>query len=156
MRKSALTFAERFWSKVDRTDVNGCWTWNAATRGGYGTVKTPGGIRNAHRVSYEMHSGPIPPDMCVCHACDNPACVNPAHLFLGSKQANAIDAARKGRLASVRRAPRATPTIKAEIIARWLAGETPTQIAASMGRSRHGVSQLISRHKQRVGAWSKS
>lgn len=64
---------------------------------GYGQVKSGGKIRMAHRVSYETHIGPIPPGMLVCHHCDRPACINPAHLFIGTHKDNVADMMAKGR-----------------------------------------------------------
>lgn len=84
-----------------------CWPWHwRPDRAGYGTVCTSR-TRNgkvttlwayAHRISYLAANGSLPPNMDVCHSCDNPACVNPAHLWLGSQLDNTRDAARKGRL----------------------------------------------------------
>lgn len=89
---------ERFWSKVSKSD--GCWLWTGShTKAGYGNI---GGERNstnryAHRVSWEIHFGPIPDGMEVCHSCDNPPCCNPSHLFLGSHADNMADRDAKGR-----------------------------------------------------------
>lgn len=99
--------ADRFWGKVIKGSApDECWGWSGARAvtkylGGYGILG--GGGRNrspvgAHRVSWEIHFGPIPAGLLVCHKCDNPACANPAHLFLGTAQDNAIDCARKGRV----------------------------------------------------------
>lgn len=82
---------------------SGCWIWTAAKCGseGYGAFgfRGRGGFR-AHRVSWIVYRGEIPDGMNVCHKCDNPPCVNPDHLFLGSKHTNMQDAGKKGRLQS--------------------------------------------------------
>lgn len=89
---------ERFWSKVDKS--GNCWLWQGYRRrsNGYGTLTVrPRGTLLAHRIAWEVTSGPIPAGLYVCHHCDTPACVNPAHLFLGTQQDNMTDMRRKGR-----------------------------------------------------------
>lgn len=87
----------RFWNKVVKT--KGCWKWSGCVDGfGYGNIQSPGGTRTAHRVSWEIHNGPIPKGKCVLHRCDNPPCSNPKHLFTGAKRDNVVDAYRKGRM----------------------------------------------------------
>ena len=76
---------------------SGCWLWIGSTSHGYGQTNINGRPQRTHRVSYEYHIGPIPDDQCVLHKCDNPPCVNPSHLFLGSQQENLKDMKVKGR-----------------------------------------------------------
>lgn len=96
--------AERFWEKVDRRRISECWPWTAKAshKYGYGMIATDAqrGPIYAHRLSYELHYGPIPDGLHVLHSCDNPPCVNPTHLFLGTHVDNMEDCARKGRALS--------------------------------------------------------
>ncbi len=86
---------QRFWSKVDRS--GDCWLWTAARRPlGYGALKVGGRVLHAHRVAYELVYGKIPPDLIVLHICDNPPCVNPAHLRVGTRSENTRDMYAKG------------------------------------------------------------
>lgn len=89
-------FAVRFWEKVNKTA--GCWIWEGALgRKGYGRFVTSSGLVGAHRVAYQLANGPFDLAMFVCHSCDNPKCVNPAHLFLGSNHDNMVDMIAKKR-----------------------------------------------------------
>ena len=86
----------RFWSKVQRG--NGCWLWMAKReRRGYGRLEHKGKSLIASRVAWELTNGPIPQGLLVLHRCDNPPCVNPDHLFLGTTQDNVTDKMTKGR-----------------------------------------------------------
>jgi hypothetical protein len=79
-------------------DANNCWNWTGTIHySGYGSIGINGTLKRAHRVSYETFVGPIPPDLHCLHSCDNPACVNPDHLWLGTNQENISDKVRKGR-----------------------------------------------------------
>lgn len=94
------TVGERFWEKVDKHGPDECWNWTAALQGnGYGYFRLSKDVSNivAHRYSYMEVYGSIPDGMLVCHTCDNPKCVNPKHLFLGTHSDNAKDREKKGR-----------------------------------------------------------
>lgn len=91
---------KRFWSKVDIKGPDECWTWTANThRQGYGFFKfTKAQNRLAHRVAYELAYGvPLVPAQKILHKCDNPCCVNPVHLMLGTQRDNVLDMIAKGR-----------------------------------------------------------
>lgn len=95
------------WQRVfGRTvvDANGCWVHtNERTSKGYARLDIDGKHHRAHRVAWQLVNGPIPEGMVVCHACDNPPCVRPDHLWLGTVQDNNADMAAKGRRFDQRR-----------------------------------------------------
>lgn len=97
-----VAIEDRFWSKVNRRGPDDCWLWLASLCQGYGQIAgTVDGKRrpvSAHRVAWELTHGAIPEGLSVLHRCDNPPCVNPAHLFIGTQPDNLSDARRKGRL----------------------------------------------------------
>jgi hypothetical protein len=83
---------DRFWDFVPVLPKDRCWEWQGTrTRAGYGTIVELGKLLRAHRVSYQLHYGDLQPDLLVRHRCDNPPCVNPAHLRQGTARDNARD-----------------------------------------------------------------
>lgn len=85
-----------FWSYVQKSD--GCWLWvHSKTKAGYGKFIRANEHIYAHRLSWEIHYGPVPDGLFVCHRCDNPSCVRPDHLFVGTHQDNVDDCVAKGR-----------------------------------------------------------
>lgn len=98
--KKVRPMAERFAEKYCADAETGCWLWTAHVNSmGYGMIGLPQQRAKvlAHRYSFELVNGPIAAGMLICHRCDTPRCVNPAHLFLGTHQDNMDDCARKGR-----------------------------------------------------------
>lgn len=95
-----LELIVRFHEKWKLAEEGKCWEWSASKAGrGYGQIKIPGTRKQiyAHRLSYMIHKGEIAEGMEVCHTCDNPGCVNPLHLFLGTSKDNAQDMKSKDR-----------------------------------------------------------
>lgn len=125
------SLSERFWSKVQKGD--GCWEWTGARHSfGYGWINRPGrgnGKMMAHRLSWELHFGPVAGGRGVLHHCDNPCCVRPDHLFLGSQSDNVRDMWRKGRA----RVPRALEHPRAIAITWRDRTQTITDWASELG-----------------------
>lgn len=131
----------RFWANFRKSD--GCWTWGGPVSAyGYGMIRTGGRGAHvyAHRLSYELHRGEIPPKMFVCHTCDVRTCVNPNHLFLGTHDDNRRDMIAKGRNARGERAGGAKLT-EAQAV----------EIIEALGRG-EGAASLARRYRVNRGA----
>jgi len=140
----------RFNRKVKRGPGNACWLWVGTFDGrGYGQFSIGGRNYRAHRIAWELNGGgALSPDVKVCHRCDVPACVNPAHLFPGTQKDNLSDAARKGRMPLGER--QGNSKLKTETILeiRRLRGTaTQRDLARRFAISQATVSQILSRQR---------
>jgi hypothetical protein len=138
-RDGRAAMSERFHQRYEFDALGGCWLWTGAMvhSTGYGTIEQNGRTLGAHRVSYELHKGPIPKGLQVCHKCDVRACVNPDHLFLGTASDNAQDMHRKGRannpIGDAHAKAKITERDIPKILARLLIGHSCAEIAADYG-----------------------
>ncbi|MHB1000512.1 MAG: hypothetical protein ACYC27_14830 [Armatimonadota bacterium] len=132
---------ERFWRKVNKNSPHGCWDWTGAKSSGYGSMYYEGRHQNATRISLILTGIKISKDIYVCHKCDNPACVNPDHLFLGSAKDNSDDKVAKKRhlYGENGTATKLTEDQAREIIARQSAGESVKVLAAEYGMSQTNI-----------------
>jgi uncharacterized protein YbaR (Trm112 family) len=141
---------DTFWSYVDKR--GSCWIWlGGVDKDDYGDFRWRiNGERKTHRLSYTLAHGAIPKGMLVCHSCDNPRCVNPSHLFLGTPKDNTQDMHRKGR-APVRKgmavpASKLTEQQVREIRTLYATGEySQAQLAETYGLSQGSIGDLIRR-----------
>lgn len=92
----------RYWKMVVVRGADDCWEWVGAKSVGYGRFKVEGRLVQATHVALNLDGRPIESGLFACHHCDNPKCVNPKHLFIGTRSDNMMDCSRKGRLASPR------------------------------------------------------
>lgn len=139
----APTPEERFWEKVIKTH-NGCWEWQGAkgNKTAHGRFKVNGSLVGAHRYSYELAHGEIPDGAYICHKCDNPACVNPDHLYAGTPRDNVLDMLRRDRSTNVL----LTKNKVKEIRQRYAnGGITQKKLASVYNVSEHTISSVVNR-----------
>lgn len=163
----AAPFASRFWTKVDtagpvpahRPELGPCWVWTGTRlKAGYGKIRADAPSREvllAHRVSFEIHHGPIPAGWYVLHACDTPPCIRPDHLTAGPGTENMRDAQAKGRTAGfIARPRRGAAHHKAKLTATDVAtirerhargGVTYRDIARDYGVNEATISRVVRR-----------
>lgn len=136
----------RFWSRTIVRD-DGCWDWTGSTNaGGYGQVSVNRRPILAHRVAWLLSHFIIPEGKWVLHRCDRRPCVNPDHLFLGTRTDNMLDMRSKGRQSQGTRFPqsRLTPELIVSMRAMHAAGESTANIGRSMGVAQSTVSRALS------------
>jgi hypothetical protein len=134
-------------AKVAVSDAESCWlfTGGKGSKGHGNTSSNDGRTLKAHRVAWEHHNGPIPDGICVCHKCDVPNCVNPAHLFLGTISDNNRDMHRKGRAAVGERHGQAKLT-EAQVLEIYRLKDTmnQTSIARKFGVTPSNICRMFS------------
>ena len=145
--------ADRFWARIDKNGpehptLGHCWLWTGALSSGYGSVSNGKRKSKAHRVSWEIHFGLIPEGMFVCHHCDNPTCVNPTHLFLGTQGDNMADMYAKCRHRIVRCRVKLTRDQVIDIRRLHASGSlSQSELASRFGVSATHISRIIMRRQ---------
>lgn len=144
-----------FWSRVQKTDS--CWLWTGGIDAdGYGMATSTTGVsKRAHRLAWKFTHGRLPENMMVCHACDNPTCVRPDHLFLGTALDNATDRDRKGRYrqpctlnrkrGEANHLAKLTATIVSKIRQRYTEGQSAPILAMAYNVSRQTIHRIVKR-----------
>jgi hypothetical protein len=146
-------FEQRFWSRIQRAEGDGCWIWTAARfPAGYGKVALPRSrkLEGAHRIAWILTNGPIPFGLWVLHRCDNRPCCRPDHLFLGTCADNVADMIAKGRhltTGRVRSHRQATAKLSEDQVAmirsRVAAGESRRSVARDVQINRRTVDRIV-------------
>lgn len=148
--------SQLFWSKISITAPDDCWEWQGTKdRGGYGRFYGGGATRSAHRLSYELTYGKIPDKLLACHSCDNRACCNPSHIFLGTQKDNVMDAVKKGRWIRpsgerCRKAKYSDETIRI-IRQRHSNGERTIDLAVEYGMAGTSMSRILNYRIRKKG-----
>ena len=146
-QRAAEGLIDRFWAKVKKTPT--CWYWTASTNRGYGQfhlARTDEGGQQtvyAHRFSWSITVGSIPDTLSVLHRCDQPLCVNPDHLFLGTRSDNLADARQKGRLIDGRHLIKVSDAGLADIQRRYVPRQNGKQLAAEYDISLVHVLRIV-------------
>ena len=160
-RRRRIPIIERFLDKILIGDD--CWQWTGVLSHGYAIIndnRPPYRNLRAARVSYELFVGPIPPGLLLCHHCDNPLCVRPAHLFPGTQLDNMKDASKKGRLkinqGEKNWAAKLTAEKVLEIRKRRASGESEMNLAIAFGVNDSTISNIVTGRKWKTVPMVKS
>lgn len=146
---------DRFWMQVDKNGpihpiVGQCWLWTGSKHKGYGRLKIRGRQILAHRFSWELHNRQrIPDNLQILHSCDNPACVRPEHLSVGTTLDNSVDAQQKGRLPVGEQQYAAKLTEQQVIEIRSRSTENKSALSREFGISRTQLGRIIAGQKWR-------
>lgn len=135
------TLQKRFEQYFEKTP-DSCWIWKSSRdQNGYGTFNIDRKPKKSSRVSYELYKGPIPEGRFVCHKCDNPPCVNPDHLFIGTRKDNMRDMTNKGRSAHGEKNGQAKLT-EQDVIAIWKDSRTHCEIGQHYGVTQSMITRI--------------
>jgi hypothetical protein len=147
---------DRFWKKVAIAKENECWVWIGRIGSyNYGVFDLDNKAIRAHRFSYIIHFGEIPsspPDLCVCHTCDNPSCVNPAHLWLGTRSQNMQDKIKKGR-GNYLKGIEASNAILTEVQVKEIKQKLKNEVKIAELSKIYGVSRIAIWHIKKGHNW---
>jgi hypothetical protein len=147
------TIAQRMEKHTDKTSQDGCWLWTAyRNQKGYGQIQVNGHPHRTHRVAWSLVNGPIPDGMAVLHSCDNPACVNVAHLHLGTVADNNRERCERGRshkpIGETNSRAKLTEQQVLEIRARYALGDIHQQeLADEYDVCRSLISHIVNRYR---------
>ena len=149
--KPTKDIGDRFFAKLRRDPLTGCWLWTGArTAFGHGVIgrgRRGDGLVRAHRLAWELVFGPVPEGKLVCHRCDNPPCCNPGHLFVGTAADNSRDMVNKGRFSTPN--ARLAPTEVVAVREARRGGEAVSAIAARFGIRPRQVRRIVSGERWR-------
>ena len=147
MKRNKSHTEQSFWDMVDKSGK--CWVWNGYRHSqGYGRVKFNGNTWLAHRLAYFLFYKDLPRKLDVMHKCDNPPCVNPNHLILGTHKDNMVDAGKKGRMAGPRKFT--MPAIQSIRAANKVLGVGPKDLGKIFNINRSTMSRILTNKSYRL------